>query len=77
MFQLSVEMRRCDELCLECYRTCLETVAYCLQKGGHYADAGHIRLLLDCADICQARSSFLSRRLGIPWPGLRHVRLHL
>lgn len=40
---------------------CLETVAYCLQTGDKHAEAAHIRLLLDCAELCQTNANFLLR----------------
>lgn len=43
----------CINSCQECYSACFEAVNYCLQKGGKHADPTHIRLLLDCADVCQ------------------------
>jgi hypothetical protein len=43
-------------------------VTHCLQQGGEHAEAGHLRLLLDCAEICQASANFMLR--GSPF----HVR---
>lgn len=57
----SDEMRRCIDECLSCFRTCLETVTHCLEQGGRHAEAAHIRLLLDCADICQTSGAFMLR----------------
>ena len=61
MIQLTPEVRQCDQTSLECYRVCLETLNYSLQKGGRFAEAGPIRMLLDCADICQANANLMSR----------------
>ncbi|HXG67920.1 MAG TPA: four-helix bundle copper-binding protein [Blastocatellia bacterium] len=55
------EVNQCIENCLDCHRICLETVAYCLQMGGKHAEAAHIRLLLDCAEICQTSANFMMR----------------
>ena len=55
------EMRRCIDECLSCFRTCLETVTHCLEKGGRHAEASHIRLLLDCAEICETSAGFMLR----------------
>jgi hypothetical protein len=57
-----MDVQRCITDCLECYRTCRETVAYCLTKGGRHADASHIALLNDCADICETSAEFMMRR---------------
>jgi hypothetical protein len=47
--------------CLSCHSICLTTVAYCLQKGGAHAEAAHVRLLLDCTEICQTSANFMLR----------------
>lgn len=59
--QMTEDMRRCIQECLECYSVCTETVTHCLEKGGMHAEAGHIRLLLDCATICQTSADFMLR----------------
>ncbi len=57
----SAQMQECIDNCTECHRICLETVTHCLRKGGEHAAAGHIRLLLDCAEICQTNANFMLR----------------
>ncbi len=39
----------------------METVTHCLQMGGKHAEAAHIRLLLDCAEICATSANFMLR----------------
>jgi MinD superfamily P-loop ATPase len=39
----------------------MNTVTYCLQKGGNHAEQSHIRLLLDCAEICETSANFMLR----------------
>jgi hypothetical protein len=46
---------------LECHRVCEETITYCLDQGGRYAEATHIRLLTDCSDICRTAADFMAR----------------
>ncbi|MGB3941246.1 MAG: four-helix bundle copper-binding protein [Candidatus Manganitrophaceae bacterium] len=58
---MSKEMERCIQDCLACYQACLQAVTDCLQMGGKHAAAKHIRLLLDCAEICQTSASFMLR----------------
>lgn len=53
--------------CTECHDICLETLNYCLEKGGRYAEAPHVRLLLDGAQLCQATIDFLLRKSD--WQG--------
>lgn len=59
--QHSPEMQQCIQNCEECHHICLETVTHCLQMGGKHAEAAHIRLLLDCAEICQTSANFMIR----------------
>lgn len=59
--QRSPEMEACIEACRECARICTETVRHCLEMGGEHADARHIALLLDCAQICQTSADFMLR----------------
>lgn len=60
------QMKQCIEECLDCHSICLETVTHCLEKGGRHAESNHIRLLLDCAEICQTSANYM----------LRHSNLH-
>ena len=57
----SPSMDDCIRNCTDCHTICLETVAHCLTKGGAHAEAGHIRLLLDCVDICRTSADFMMR----------------
>ncbi len=59
--QMSGEMRQCMQECTNCHNICLETITYCLQQGGKHAEAAHIRLLLDCAEICRTSANFMLR----------------
>ena len=58
---ITEDMQRCLVLCRECHDICLSTVSHCLAKGGRHANADHIGLLLDCAEICQTSANFLTR----------------
>lgn len=61
MPQRHPELRNCVEQCLDCHRVCLHTINYCLSQGGDHAAAEHIRLLTDCAEICQTSANFMLR----------------
>jgi hypothetical protein len=54
-------MQECLELCTFCHDACLDTVNYCLTTGGRHAEANQIRLLLDCAEICQTAANYMLR----------------
>lgn len=57
----SPEMKRCIEDCEDCHQICLQTFQLCLAKGGPHAEASHLRVLLDCAQICQTSADFMIR----------------
>lgn len=58
---ITPEMRQCIRECSECHDVCLETIHYCLHKGGHHAEAHHIRLMQDCVQICHTGADFMLR----------------
>lgn len=49
--ELSADMHKSIEACLACYARCEETMSYCLQKGGAYADPKLMRAMMDCAEM--------------------------
>jgi hypothetical protein len=55
------EMQQCIQNCQDCHGVCLSTVTHCLQRGGRHAEASHVGLLLDCAEICQTSANFMLR----------------
>lgn len=61
LYQVSAEMKQCIQNCLDCHSTCTNTVSYCLQQGGMHSELPHIRLMLDCAEICQTSANFMLR----------------
>jgi hypothetical protein len=52
-------MLDCVRECGECARLCLETITHCLLMGGRHAEADHIRVLRDCAAICEASAKLM------------------
>ena len=54
-------MDSCIQACLDCHRACLSTIAHCLSLGGAHAEAGHIRIMMDCAQICAVSADFMAR----------------
>jgi hypothetical protein len=49
------------QACRECQSACLEMVSYCVRMQGYYAELGHVRLLEDCARICEMTVDFVLR----------------
>jgi hypothetical protein len=58
---VSAEMQQCIDECMRCHATCIRTASHCLELGGKHAEPAHIRLLLDCAQICQTSADFMLR----------------
>ena len=59
--QMSDEMRRCIQDCLECANICEQTIAFCLRQGGKHAAPEHIALLQDCVESCTMSASMMAR----------------
>ena len=58
---LTEDVLACIQQCVDCHKACTETTTYCLQTGGPHREPNHIRLLLDCAEICQTSANFMMR----------------
>lgn len=54
-------MNSCIDNCTRCHATCLETLNYCLSKGGVHVAPDHISLLSACADICGTSAATMLR----------------
>ena len=59
--QLSPEIQKCIDTCTACEQMCLAMLTHCLELGGRHAENGHVRLLLDCAEICRTSVSSMLR----------------
>lgn len=57
----AADVRECIRQCQLCDATCSEMVTHSLRIGGRCAEAAHIRLLLDCAELCRLCAGFLLR----------------
>jgi hypothetical protein len=55
------DMQQCIQLCQDCHALCVQTVGHCLTLGGRHATPDHIRVLLDCAEICETTAHYLLR----------------
>lgn len=55
------DMKAGAKLCLDCHSACVATIAHCLEHGGKHADAAHIRIMTDCAQICLTCADFMLR----------------
>lgn len=57
----SQAMNDCIDNCTSCHAICLETLNYCVTKGGEHTAHDHIALLAACADICATSASTMLR----------------
>lgn len=55
------KMQECINNCQTCHAVCLETTVHCLEMGGKHTEPAHLRLMLDCAEICQTSANFMLR----------------
>lgn len=62
---MTEQMRECIAACQSCHDVCLETITYCLSRGGPHAAAQHITMLLDCAEACRFSADAMLRRSAI------------
>lgn len=61
---LDPQVEHCLELCQSLHDACLHTVHDNIQRGGPYASARHINLLLDCATVTYLTRDFFLRHSG-------------
>jgi hypothetical protein len=55
------EMNRCIQLCQDCHALCTELIGHCLELGGRHAAPDHVRLLMDCAQMCTTAADYMAR----------------
>jgi hypothetical protein len=55
------KMQQCIELCRDCHAMCMQTIAHGLKLGGRHAVPDHIRLLMDCAQMCTTTVDYMLR----------------
>lgn len=50
------------DICHECHDMCLDTlVNHCLEQGGAHVEQTHVRLMMDCIQMCQTCADFMHR----------------
>ena len=58
-------MNDCIDNCTRCAAVCLETINYCLGKGGRHAEAQHIATMATCADMCAISAATMLRGANV------------
>jgi hypothetical protein len=57
---LNPNMQRCITACTECHHVCLQmAMTHCLQLGGKHVEEEHLKLMMNCAEICQTAGNFM------------------
>lgn len=51
--------QECIKACSDCENECVATIQHCLKTGGEHAKPEHVRLLQDCADICELAAKYM------------------
>ena len=69
-------MERCIAECTNCHATCVSMIEHCLRQGGKHVQPDHIRLLADCAQICQTSADFMLRGSALHAHTCVRRRLH-
>jgi hypothetical protein len=57
-----MDMSSCIQDCLDCHRSCTETVAHILHGVTQHSEKDHLVALLDCAQICITAADFMARQ---------------
>ena len=53
-------MQKAIKACLDCHSMCLRmAMTYCLERGGRHVEQKHLRLMLNCAELCQTSANFM------------------
>jgi hypothetical protein len=55
------EMEKCIRICQDCHALCTKMIEHCLTLGGKHAAPDHIRLMIDCAQLCETTAQYLIR----------------
>jgi hypothetical protein len=56
------QMQESIELCGQCRDRCKDIlVNYCLEQQGEHTEAGHVKTMLDCIQVCQIAADFMRR----------------
>lgn len=61
MTKISNDQRMCIEACRNCAATCTETLSMCLHEGGEHVQEDHVRVMLDCIEICELSARYMLR----------------
>lgn len=59
-FTTAPNAQSCLDACNRCHQMCLQgAMTHCLETGGEHVAPEHMRLMLNCAEICQTAANFM------------------
>ena len=59
-------MKECIETCWECRTECEKMLfTHCIEEGGKHTEPDHVRIMMDCIQICQASADSMTRNSPI------------
>jgi len=66
MKHLSEEIQECIQSCWSCRHEC-QTVLFnhCLEMGGKHAEPAHVKIMIDCIQICQLAADAMVRKSSL------------
>lgn len=64
-FPITEDMVHCIQECTSCHAVCLNATKHILDRGGDLAEPGLMRVVQDCAEICQVSADFMLRGSGL------------
>lgn len=53
------EIEACIKNCIECHASCVTTLQHCIGLNGKHTEPAHLRILMNCAEICQTSANFM------------------
>jgi hypothetical protein len=60
------KFKECIRECWECRTECQTTLFnHCLQEGGEHLEESHVKLMMDCIQICQTAADFMTRNSSL------------
>lgn len=58
--RMASPMQDAIKACHDCHSMCLQmAMGYCLERGGRHVEQKHLRLMLNCAELCQTSANFM------------------
>lgn len=60
MGQMKTSMQEAIKNCLDCHGMCVQMATnFCPDRGGRHVEREHLKLMVNCADICQTSANFM------------------